>query len=186
MLCISMVDGNIRGLPGRTHLHLRHIATFLPNYFLGRLNSHVQIILICHCDHVAIVLDLNLEVTPDTKLLPDQLPEFAYCRIGGDENVAGVGGMAFDSNFPANATVIATGSGRLGWRSSPRLCPRYHFEFSIVDVAAIIVVFFLFYDIFRPPDWFGMSINATAGTDRSFVTIVCIIFIYVVVRAAAA
>ena len=56
---------------GVTYLHLRHIAAFLLRNALRRLDSHIQVILIGHCDHITVILELHLELVSYAELLAD-------------------------------------------------------------------------------------------------------------------
>jgi hypothetical protein len=70
------------------YLHLRHVAAFLSRSRLGCLYSHVQIILICHGNHVAIVFEFDLELVPYAKFLADRLPELGDQLVLVDEDVS--------------------------------------------------------------------------------------------------
>ena len=134
---------------GEPYLHPWLISAFLSGQASGCLNGHVEIVLIGHGDHVAIVLDLDLEVLAEAELLADRLHKFAHRCAGRDENVASVTSVYLDPDLTNTPAAGRRGS-RTSRRSFPRLGTRNHLKVGIVEIASVVVIFVLLVNVGGP------------------------------------
>ena len=90
---------------GEPYLHLWCIRTLFTGHGLGILDSHVQVILVCHGDHVTVILDLNLEILADTELLANGLDKVAHGHVWCDKHITGVACVDLDPDLTGGAAT---------------------------------------------------------------------------------